>query len=458
MCVMEGLLLTSSGDLRIGSDVRAVRRSTSAGGDRSGPVEPSVEQVADAPSDPQGDRRTLALAGVVIGLGASMVLVGDGTLFAYLGVYLVSSVAGALLIVRLRLDKALPIAIAVGVLFLGLDALQRRDLDEPFHQRHDGAVVATEAAARMTAAGTNPYAADFLPVLSPGHHTLDAVNLPEPNPLVDHYPYLPAAFLVHVPFVELSDRTGEWYDARLLYAAIAAALVLVIATGAPPPFRRGAAVWALVGSAAVPVYLSWGANDVAAAGLVVIGATLATRRPMLAGVLLAVGVSFKAILVVALIPLVWLWWRTARRHLGPLLSAGLATGVLTCLPFVLASPRDFLDDTVLFNLGLSDHPFPVSGLGLGAHFPGVVHGWVLVALTVCFLAVASAVGIWWVRRQPFLEVALFAAGLIVLAVLLPARTFQQTYAPLMVILWAPIWRLPSDSVWTTLPEPQEPSG
>ncbi len=391
-------------------------------------------------------RRLLLLAVGAIVVGSLLILVGEGTVLRYIGLYLVSSIAGALLIVQVQLDRALPMVVVVGVLFLGVDALQRRELDEPFHRRHDGAVVATEAAARMTASGVNPYSADFRPVLSPGHHTLEAVDLPVENPLVEHYPYLPGAFLVHVPFVELSERTGDWYDARFLYVAIAAATVAVISRGDPPPFRRTAALWALIGSGAVPIYLSWGANDVAAAGLVVIGAFLASRRPIVAGVLLALGVSFKALLVVALVPLAWLWWRTCRPRLITVLAAGFVTGVVTCLPFLLASPHDFLEDTVLSNLGLSERPFPVSGLGLGAHFPEVVHGWVLVALTLCLFAVCTILGLLWLQRQPHLEVALFVAGVLVLAVLVPARTFQQTYAPLMVILWAPIWRLRGEQV------------
>src|SRR5690606_2985348 len=138
-----------------------------------------------------------------------------------------------------------------------------------FQARHDGGVVATRAAAEVAADLGNPYTADFSEALAPDHDTLEAIGGDRiTNPLVEHFPYLPAAFLVHVPFLLL----GSLYDPRVLYVVATAAALVHLSRGVPPSWGRAAAVWAAVGSGAVAVYLSWGANDAAAASLVVVAA------------------------------------------------------------------------------------------------------------------------------------------------------------------------------------------
>ncbi len=407
-------------------------------------TQPDEESVAPG-RDRRRERVLLATMAVAIAGIAMVALTSVDTPIPFLGWYLLSSIAPAALIVAYRAgERAVVAVLLVAALSIGLGVAARASDDlDPFQQRHDGGVVATLAAAEMVSDLENPYTADFSDALAPDHDTLEAIGGDDiTNPLVAHFPYLPAAFLVHVPFVLL----GSVYDPRVLYVAVTLAALIHIARGAGPSWGRAAALWAIVGNGAVAVYLSWGANDAAAASLVVLAALQARRRPILAGVLLALGISLKALLVVAVVPLAVLWLGWSRRDGIRSLSSAVVVLAATCGPYLLANPAAFWEDVVSFNLGSTELDYPTSGIGLGAIHPDVIEGPLLLGLSAA-LVLGVAVGVLaWLRRSFSVEVALFGAGLLVFAGLLPARSFQISYFPLLVLLWAPIWRLPLGSV------------
>ena len=400
-----------------------------------GPGPTSMERMP--PSDVGAPPALLRSAVLVAVVGLVLVVGPEVAVLPAAGWYLLSSVTLPLILLAYRPRRALPIVLVVAAALVVVGGVARTGEGvDPFHRHHDGGVVATEAAARMVVDGRNPYAADFSDALAPDHLDLDAVDEKGvANPLIDHYPYLPAAFLVHVPLAAL----GSWYDPRILYVLATAVALGAIARRPAPAPRRAAALAAATASGAVAAFLPWGANDSAAAALVVLAAFASARRPVLAGVLLALGVSLKALLVVAALPLGIMWLATSRRVA---VRAALAAGVtlaLTCVPYLLAAPVDFVEDVVSFNLGTTEMTYPASGVGLGAAFPGVVDGPLLIGLSAALVLAIAVPGAMWVRRVPRPEVALFVSGLIVLAGLLPARSFQLSYAPLMVLMWAPIW-------------------
>ena len=152
--------------------------------------------------------------------------------------------------------------------------------DLPARDReHDGGVIVTRAAASEIRHGRNPYTADFGPLLPESWQLVQGTGgeLVE-NPVRDHFPYLPAAALVHVPFVVAADAVGQTWDPRILgWAAVVAAMVVVARRPEPAWARLGAVLG--VGSAFAIIYLSWGTNDPFAAALAVVALTLADRAP-----------------------------------------------------------------------------------------------------------------------------------------------------------------------------------
>jgi len=208
--------------------------------------------------------------------------------------------------------------------------------------------------------------------------------------------------------------------------------MVVVARRPEPAWARLGAVLG-VGSAFAIIYLSWGTNDPFAAALAVLALALADRAPGWAGVALAVAVSAKLLLAVLVPPLALVVWLTGG-------AAGLrrwwtfpAVLAATVIPALLADPGAFLDDAVWFNLGRSEPRMPTSGIGIPAVAPGF-DGVPLAVLTGLGLVAALVLPLVAVRRRPSVWVAGAASGLALLAVLVPARTFQVNYLVLVAAL------------------------
>ena len=329
----------------------------------------------------------------------------------------------------------MPVAVVVLALVAGWASYARATGDGLARDRtHDGGVLITRAAAEDLLALRNPYARDYTDELPESWLEVQG-NDGEivDNPVVDHFPYLPAAALVHVPFVAAADAGGWTWDPRIGgWLALVAAMV-VLARRPDEAWRRLAAVTALGGPFAA-VYLSWGTNDVLAVSLAVLALCLAERHPGWAGATLAVALSTKPLLAVLVPPLAVVVAMAGGRD--ALRRWWTLPGVLvaTCLPALLAGPSDLLDDAVWFNLGKAEVNMPTSGLGLPAVAPDVFTGPLLGLVTLVGLGLALVGPIWAVRRWPSVWVAACASGVALLAVLIPARTFQVNYLVLVAAL------------------------
>ncbi len=212
----------------------------------------------------------------------------------------------------------------------------------------------------------------------------------------------------------------------------------MIARRPEPAWARAATVVAF-GSSFVVLYGAWGTNDAAAAALVVLAALGARRHPGWAGAALALAVSYKAPLALAVAP--WVVW--VLRHGG---WAALrrwwtlpAVLVATTLPFLVWSPADLLDDTVRFWTGRGDAAFPASGLGLAYRAPDLVAGPVGAAITLGLLVAGLAAAGALVRRVDHPAVLPVASALVLLGLLVPARTFQPNYLALVTGMLAAGW-------------------
>jgi hypothetical protein len=362
------------------------------------------------------------------------------TLSWAVGSVLVWSVALPLAILALGARKwmvALVVALALGPLSLSL--AQNLSASHPtFLQRHDGGVLVTGAAADQAAHGRNPYTADFSPVLGHEWHIVHLAGGNVANPVATHEPYLPASFLVNVPPMEVAHAVGLGWDPRILYVAVVAlAVALVLLEDAPLGVRL--AMVCGVGNALVRDFTAWGTNDAVAGCLFLVALLLAAKRPRWAGVALAVAVSFKFLLLMPAIPLLALvvrrdgWAGLRKWWTAP------ATLVATSLPFLVAAPRAFVQDTVLYNFGLTKDHFPTTGLGLPAVAGQVFHGPLLGLVTLGLFALGIAGPIWAVRRWPTTGVASLAGAFALLCLLVPARTFQVHYLVMVAVLAAGGW-------------------
>jgi hypothetical protein len=221
-----------------------------------------------------------------------------------------------------------------------------------------------------------------------------------------------------------------------------AALVVVARRPEPAWARVGALMG--IGSAFSVVYLAWGTNDLFAASLCVLALAWAKDHPGRAGATLAVALSAKVLLLALVPPLalaVFLLagtgsagWAALRRWWS--LPAVL---VATCLPALVADPSAFVDDTIWFNLGRSKPIMPTSGIGLPAVWPGAFHGVLLGLVTLAGVVLAFGGPLWAVRRWPSVWTAGAAAGVGLLGLMVPARTFQTNYLVLVATLIPLAW-------------------
>lgn len=337
---------------------------------------------------------------------------------------------------RLALTMACGVAIVLTIAVTWSRATN--DAVQPRDRMHDGGVIVTEAAAADVLEGRNPYERDYGDVLPPSWDEVQAFDGAHvANPVRWHFPYLPAAALVHVPFVALGGALGIGWDTRILgCAAFAVALVAMSRQRGPAWARLGAVLG--LGSVFSVMFLAWGTNDVFAASVALLALCLADRHPSWAGVLLAVALSTKLLLAVLLPPLALVIWLTggwaAIRRWWTLPTVLVAT----CLPWFIADPAAFVDDTVLFNLGRSDVNMPTSGIGLPAVAPSF-DGLPLAVVTVLGVVLALVVPLLAVRRWPSVWVAAPSAAFSLVAVLVPARTFQNNYLVLVAALLPTAW-------------------
>ncbi len=253
--------------------------------------------------------------------------------------------AGALAPSRAR--AALAVSMIVGAAFLPM-AL------EVWWRARDGYVghvqsetLVTEESARALLAGHDPYAASFAsgPLGS------------WPAGTADHVPYLPGMFAFGAPRVVLDDA---WIaDARLAFAVASLALLGFALWLARRRLERG--LTALLIVVALPTgarYLAGGGDDVTVLSMMLLSLVLLHRkRPVAAGLAAGLAAAIKQT-AWPLLPFLILAARDreGRRASGRTLAAASAVMLPLIAPFVLWNPRAFVQDVVLFPLGLTRQP------------------------------------------------------------------------------------------------------
>lgn len=328
------------------------------------------------------------------------------------------------------------------------------DTPERATSAHDGGVIVTRAAAEELIAGRNPYAADYRDSIPPEWRriTMDGkVDGAFENPIRTVYPYLPATFLVMSPTVAISSGDVIGDPRWVMLATYVGAMVAIARWNGAARWARVSALAASTGPLTI-VHLSYGTNDTWTASLIVLAAASRRRWPWLTGILLALAVSVKFIVLPAV--LIWAAWTWRRQGIDELRRfwPGPALLLATVLPFLVWSPGDLLDDTALFWIGRSSTPFPPSGYGLAHAHADLFHG-PLLALTTVGLAVGTGWLAWrCLDRWRSSAVIPFASALVVLGVVIPARTFQGNYLALITGLAATFWLLVG-SEEAEVPEP-----
>ena len=257
------------------------------------------------------------------------------------------------------------------IFFMASVIIARFDPHQPLLP-HDGAMQ-IEAAAWELGAGRNPYVVNYAPALAAFVDINNLAGEAISNPVLKHLVYLPFHLILTLAGHALIYPLLGWFDIRLLHWGVFF-LAIILAVW----WRRGAEsknqLWLLltVMNPLFFVYLLQGRSDGLVFALALLGLLFLSRRDWLAAAVIF-GLAFATRQTAwFLFPFLCLYLVGAcqRGEISRLLlkkSAAVFAVVFAgiMLPFFLWSPRDFVQDTLLYTVGASDVRYPINGFGLG---------------------------------------------------------------------------------------------
>ena len=241
----------------------------------------------------------------------------------------------------------------------------------PHSYSHDGGVIQTEITIDYFLSGKNPYIEDY-------HNTPMAEwGFPEFRTALDHYPYLPATFVISAPFKLLSDAILGWYDQRFTYLLFFILTLLLAYLLARQDRTIALILVMIVGlNPIMGLDVIFGQNDSLVLAWLVISAWFFFRRQWRWGSLFF-GIAL------ATKPTAWFlapFWLLLlldtptlppshllhRQTLNTLLRRGWPGAAIflgLILPYFLWSPNDFIDDVWRWAAGTAQVHYQIWGLG-----------------------------------------------------------------------------------------------
>jgi hypothetical protein len=332
---------------------------------------------------------------------------------------------------RARTWLAVAVFAGAAILPLALEVAWRAETDPGLHAQSEAIV--TEEAAGALVEGRDPYAASYE----------DGPLAARPLGTKTHFPYLPAMLVFGLP--RALDGTSAAADARVAFAAATVALTLVsirLWPGARDESLRAAQVLAVLPTGALP--MATGGDDLPVLGLMVLSVVLVHRRRAgWAGIAAGVAAGMKQT-AWPLVPFLLLAaWKAGGRQGRSLMAAFTSAASALVVPFLAWGPGAFLEDVVLYPLGLGEQATPAGSTTVGTllvrTFPGRRE-----LLTVLLLLVVAGVAAYLVVRRPAVTAgqAAFHAGVVmgVALLLAPAARFGYVIYPLNLLVWAGLLR------------------
>jgi hypothetical protein len=355
--------------------------------------------------------------------------------------YVVGAIA-ALALTRARPRTAararvgLAAAVLAGVAFLPMAVEASWRARDGYVGHVQSETLVTEGSARVLLAGHDPYAASFAsgPLGS------------WPRGTAVHVPYLPGMFVFGLPRVVADDAPIT--DARVAFAvASLVALGFAIWLARPRPERGLTALLVVLALPTGARYMAGGGDDVTVLSLMLLALVLLQRRqPAAAGLVAGLAAAIKQT-AWPLLPFLIIAARDneGRRASGRTLAAASAVMVPLIAPFVWWNPSAFVQDVVLFPLGLAPQPTLAASPTLGSLLADAIPlpaGAVAAALLLVVLLVAAYLA--FLRPPTDARGAAERTALVmVLAILLAtAGRFGYLLYPIGLFTWARLVLLP----------------
>jgi len=252
---------------------------------------------------------------------------------------------------------------------LKMTILRHENLPQSYS--HDGGVIQTEAATNFFLQGKNPYIETYrnTPMAEWGFEQFRTA--------LDHYPYLPATFVLSAPIKLLSQATLGWYDQRFTYLLLFI-LSLALAAGITKGRRSDLlGLTMLLGlNPIMGLDVIFGQNDSFVLAWLIISAWFLYRKNWLwSSIFFGVAAASKptawflgpfwaiALLEQSAIPLSQAFSRAFWKKLVTRMIPGMGVFLLFTLPYFLWSPNDFIDDVWRWAAGTAVSHYQIWGLG-----------------------------------------------------------------------------------------------
>ena len=287
----------------------------------------------------QRDWGTMALVPYVVGAIAALALARAGTR------------------ATARARVVLAAAVLVGAAFLPMALEVWWRARDGFAGHVQSETLVTEESAVALLAGHDPYAASFAsgPLGS------------WPPGTAEHVPYLPGMFAFGLPRAVAGDIPLA--DARIAFAvASVTALALALWLVRPRPERGLTALLVVLALPTGARYIAGGGDDVTVLSMMLLALALLRRRePVVAGLAAGLAAAIKQT-AWPLLPFLILAARDREgsRASGRTLAAASAVMLPLIAPFIVWNPTAFVQDVVLFPLGLARQPTLAASPTLGS--------------------------------------------------------------------------------------------
>lgn len=321
------------------------------------------------------------------------------------------------------------------ILPLSLEVVWRSEGNASAHVQPETAVV--EQAAHRLARGEDPYR-----VVYRHHHVV--VHVPNQPTYESFFPYLPLMTVFGLP--SSTKEPIRLTDARIFFT-IATLLVvgaaLALARGPSEPKVRTLQFLTVLPSAALP--LATGGDDMPVVAFMLLAMVLAQRRrPGWSGVAMGVAASMKfTAWPLAVLALFAARDTAGQRRPGRMMLGMLAIAGPVVVPFIVQNPLAFVENVVLFPLGLSGVRSP-AGSALPGHILVGIFPELHTALPVAAALVGGMVLLAYLVRTPPrtpADATRLAAWVMTAAILLaPATRVGYLLYPVDLFVWSAMLR------------------
>ena len=240
--------------------------------------------------------------------------------------------------VQWRVVLSTLIFVAVALVPLIAAVTRRADVGPGSHAQSE--VIVVEEAADASLDGRNPYTAEFV----------DGPLAERPRPTQTHVPYPPGMLVFGVP--RALGGHAPWTDARVWFAlaAVPIAIASVRRMGAPPHAQLLVLQVLLVFPTGA-LLLATGGTDVPVLAMLLATAVLASRGEVTgAGLVGGAALAMKQTSILFL-PFVAL---AIARGRGRFLVTAAITSLVVVVPFLVRDPEAFVEDVILFPLGVGE--------------------------------------------------------------------------------------------------------